>query len=80
MGDVKLSAAGLHATELTAYTDFAQNSVSVDDERLIAILDGDIEHSQLYARANIHGFVEEPLFSWYIDACKVTPRENAANG
>lgn len=78
---IKLLAAEIvaHATELTAYTDFAQNSVSVDDERLIAILDGDIEHSQLYARANIHGFVEEPLFSWYIDACKVTPRENAAN-
>ena len=78
---IKLLAAEIvaHATELTAYTDFAQNSVSVDDERLIAILDDDIEHSQLYARANIRGFVEEPLFSWYIDVCKVTPRENVAN-
>ena len=33
------------------------------------MLDLDIERSQLYTRANIHGFVEEPLFSWYIDAC-----------
>ena len=78
---IKLLAAEIvaHATELTAYTDFAQNSISVDDERLIAILDDDIEHSQLYARANIHGFVEEPLFSWYIDVCKTRPRPDAAN-
>ena len=78
---IKLLAAEIvaHATELTAYTDFAQNSISADDERLIAILDDDIEHSQLYARANIHGFVEEPLFSWYIDVCKTNPRTEAAN-
>lgn len=58
-----------HLTELTSYSDFAQNAVSVSDYELISMLDLDIERSQLYTRANIHGFVEEPLFSWYIDAC-----------
>lgn len=55
-----------HLTELTSYSDFAQNAVSVSDYELISMLDLDIERSQLYTRANIHGFVEEPLFSWYI--------------
>lgn len=78
---IKLLAAEIvaHATELTAYTDFAQNTISADSERLVAVLDEDIEHSQLYARANIHGFVEEPLFSWYIDVCKTNPQQDVAN-
>lgn len=62
---IKLLAAELvsQLTELTSYSDFAQNAISLSEERFIALLDQDIEHSQLYSRANIHGFVEEPLFS-----------------
>ncbi len=41
-------------------------------------MDRDIEHSELYSRAHIHGFVEEPLFSWYIDAYR--QNENSAQG
>ena len=69
---IKLLAAEIvsHLTELTSYSDFAQNAVSVSDDKFISMLDIDIERSQLFARANIHGFVEEPLFSWYIDVCK----------
>lgn len=68
---IKLLAAEIvsHFPELTAYPDFAQNAISTDERGLITLLDQDIEHSQLYDRANIHGFVEEPLFSWYIDVC-----------
>lgn len=69
---IKLLAAEIvsQITSLTAYSDFAQNTLSESDTRIIEILDRDIEHSQLYSRAHIHGFVEEPLFSWYIDICK----------
>lgn len=68
---IKLLAAEIvsHFTELTAYSDFAQNAISVNNNNFITLLDLDIERSQLYKRANIHGFVEEPLFSWYIDVC-----------
>lgn len=69
---IKLLAAEIvsNRTELTAYSDFACNAISVNDNDLVAMLDKDIEHSQLYARSKIHGFVEEPLFSWYIDVCR----------
>jgi len=68
---IKLLAAEMvsHFSDLTAYSDFAQNAISADGQGLISMLNRDIEHSQLYDRANIHGFVEEPLFSWYIDVC-----------
>lgn len=78
---IKLLAAEIvsHRTELTAYSDFAHNALSVNSNELIALLDCDIEHSQLYSRANIHGFVEEPLFSWYIDVCKMNVNQTIAN-
>lgn len=57
-------------TNLAAYSDFSQNTVAEDDDRMIEILDQDIEGSGFYSRAHIYGFVEEPLFSWYIDACR----------
>lgn len=69
---IKLLAAEVvsQITQLTAYADFAQNAMAVEGWELIDILDSDIEHAQLYDRAEIHGFVEEPLFSWYIDVCR----------
>lgn len=55
-----------HAERGRSDADYNQ-VISLDDQALVSTLDQDIEHSQLYNRANIHGFVEEPLFSWYID-------------
>lgn len=77
---IKLLAAEIvsHRTELTAYSDFAHNALSVNSNELVALLDCDIEHSQLYSRANIHGFVEEPLFSWYIDVCKMNVNQTTS--
>lgn len=75
---IKLLAAEIvsQITGLTSYSDFSQNIISESDEQIIEILDQDIEKSQLYSRAHIHGFVEEPLFSWYIDICKYDARSN----
>lgn len=78
---IKLLAAEIvsNFTELTAYSDFAQNAIAVKDENLINMINQDIEHSQLYSRANIHGFVEEPLFSWYIDICITNDHPDIVN-
>ena len=78
---IKLLAAEIvsHRTELTAYSDFAHNAISVSNNDLVDLLNRDIEHSQLYARANIHGFVEEPLFSWYIDVCQMNTNPDTTN-
>ena len=55
-------------SSLSSYSDFAQTTSTKTDDELINTLDEDIEKAALYERANIHGFVEEALFSWYIDA------------
>ncbi len=56
-------------TNFTAYSDFSYVAMSITNEdSFINLINEDIEKSELYSRANIHGFVEEPLFSWYIDA------------
>lgn len=75
---IKLLAAEIvsQITNLTAYSDFSQTAVSLDHGSFVEIMDRDIEHSELYSRAHIHGFVEEPLFSWYIDAYR--QNENSA--
>ncbi len=68
---IKLLAAEIvsHFSHLSSYSDFAQNAVCINQDELINLLNQDIEHAYLYSRMNIHGFVEEPLFSWYIDVC-----------
>lgn len=55
-------------TGLTSYSGFALMTATLDDAELIHHLNTDIEHGEIYKRAGIHGFVEEVLFSWYIDA------------
>lgn len=69
---IKILAAEIvsHFSHLASYSDFAQNTACASNEELIDILDRDIEHAHLYSRMNIHGFVEEPLFSWYVDVCR----------
>ncbi len=75
---IKLLAAEIvsQITNLTAYSDFSQTAISLDQNDFIEIMDRDIEHSELYSRAHIHGFVEEPLFSWYIDAYRQTDNDS----
>jgi len=38
------------------------------DEDLINALRGDIEHGDFFSAVGLHGFVEEAIFSWYLDA------------
>lgn len=67
---IKLIAAEIvsQAVKLTSYEDFAQHALNLSDDELIQTMEADIEQGNLYSRANIYGFVEEVLFSWYIDA------------
>lgn len=42
----------------------------LDDSELINALDHDIEHANIFTQAGINGFVEEVIFSWYLDIAK----------
>ncbi len=55
---------------ISTYSDFAQNTIAFDDDEMISVFETELEKSEFYERANIKGFIEEPLFSWYIDAYK----------
>ncbi len=68
---IKLLAAEIisELTPLTSYSDFAQTAATVTNENLVRMLRQDIERGALFSRAGIKGFVEEAIFSWYIDAC-----------
>jgi hypothetical protein len=67
---IKLLAAEIISVKnLTSYRFFAQNlSVKTDDE-IILKLRSEIEGGEYFARVGIKGFVEEVLFSWYLDIC-----------
>jgi len=75
---IKLLAAEIISThKLTSYQYFAQNLSIESDELIIKRLDEEIEKAFFFSRAGIDGFVEEALFSWYIDICKdQSQREN----
>lgn len=42
-------------------------SALMDDDALLETLSQDIEHAGIFSQAGIHGFVEEAIFSWYLD-------------
>ncbi|MGN8346888.1 Eco57I restriction-modification methylase domain-containing protein [Pseudomonas sp. SMV71] len=42
----------------------------LNDEALRASLANNIEKGQIFSEAGIKGFVEEAIFSWYLDVCK----------
>ena len=44
-------------------------AVLLDEDTLLLRLADDIEKGRLFAEAGIKGFVEEAIFSWYLDAC-----------
>ena len=68
---IKLLAAEIiSANKLTSYQNFSQNLSIEEDEKMVNRLNEEIEKSGFYSRAGIDGFVEEALFSWYIDICK----------
>lgn len=68
---IKLLAAEVVAAHgLTSYQNFSQLTATLPDDELIGRVDADLEHAGLFRQAGINGFVEEAIFSWYIDAAK----------
>ncbi|MBA6287759.1 Eco57I restriction-modification methylase domain-containing protein [Colwellia sp. MB3u-4] len=53
---------------LTQYKDFCENLANQSDDNIINTLRDDIEKSRLFDNVGIKGFVEEAIFSWYLDA------------
>ena len=60
-----------HGTQ-TAYRGFAEATITLDDAQLLHRIDLEIERGGFFSRAGIDGFVEEAIFSWYLDACNIT--------
>lgn len=52
---------------LTAYADFCEYLLGHDDENLLRLLDTEVERGAFFEAARIKGFVEEAVFSWYVD-------------
>ncbi|MBD8621191.1 N-6 DNA methylase [Sphingomonas sp. CFBP 13728] len=66
---MKLLAAEIIAQfDLTAYPDFCEHLLSHDDDKLLELLDVEVERGAFFEAARIKGFVEEAIFSWYTDA------------
>lgn len=61
-----VSAHDLTTTKLPAQTMAAM----LDDAALLNTLDQDIERAGIFSQAGIQGFVEEPIFSWYLDVAR----------
>lgn len=53
---------------LTQYKDFCGNLASLNDDELLKTIESDIEESRFFEAVGIKGFVEEAIFSWYLDA------------
>ncbi|CAM3307679.1 N-6 DNA Methylase [Arthrobacter ulcerisalmonis] len=69
---VKLLAAEIvSAHQLSSIEHPAQEMAALlDDDKLIKALDDNIERSGIFLQAGIRGFVEEVIFSWYLDVLK----------
>lgn len=52
---------------LTAFPDFCEHLLGLDNDDLLNRLNDEIEHSAFFEAARIRGFVEEAVFSWYSD-------------
>ena len=66
----KLLAAEIVAAHgLASGTAFAGDIVAIeDDSQLLRRLQADIEEGGFFEATGLHGFVEEEIFSWYLDA------------
>lgn len=52
---------------LTAYSDFCEHLIGLNDDALLSCLSKEIEKSAFFSDARIKGFVEEAIFSWYVE-------------
>ena len=52
---------------LSAYPDFCEHLLGLEDNDLLERLNEEIERSAFFEAARIKGFVEEAVFSWYAD-------------
>ncbi|MCG7549031.1 N-6 DNA methylase [Pseudoalteromonas sp. Of7M-16] len=60
---------------LTQYKDFCGNLASLEEDNLLRALSHDIEKSQYFETVGIKGFVEEAIFSWYLDSTEENDRK-----
>jgi hypothetical protein len=70
---IKLLAAEIisaHGLTSTKHPSQAMSAL-LDDVALLDSLDQNIEHAGIFAQANIHGFVEEAIFAWYLDVARM---------
>nr|WP_315467653.1 N-6 DNA methylase [uncultured Undibacterium sp.] len=69
---IKLLAAEIvSAHGLTATVQPSQAMAALlSDIALLDALEKDIEHAGIFVQAGIHGFVEEAIFSWYLDVAR----------
>jgi SAM-dependent methyltransferase len=68
-----ISAHGLTTTEQPAQA----MAALLDDTALLRTLNQDIERADIFVQAGIHGFVEEAIFSWYLDVARNTAHASA---
>lgn len=52
---------------LTAFPDFCEHLLGHEDAKLLHALDVEVEGGAFFEAARIKGFVEEAVFSWYVD-------------
>jgi hypothetical protein len=70
---IKLLAAEIvSAHGLTSIKQPAQEMSTLSDEALLSRLSSDIEHAGIFASAGINGFIEEVIFSWYLDVARTS--------
>lgn len=63
---------------LTAYPDFCEHLLGHDDDCLLDLLDTEVERGAFFEAARITGFVEEAVFSWYVDR-SIPAKDRAAS-
>ena len=58
----------------TQSKNFCANLAVKDNQDILKTLETEIENSQLFEHAGIKGFVEEALFSWYLDVTETSDK------
>lgn len=66
---IKLLAAEIVSTHgLTSYRGFSERTAQEEDSEFRRIFAEEIERGTLFSASGVKGFVEEAIFSWYLDA------------
>ncbi len=65
-----LAAEVVSAHGLTSRSAFAQLVSTMPDDQIFTEMRDQIEKGRLFEAAGIKGFIEEVIFSWYLDACE----------